>query len=83
MIYLNRSDIEYLLKIVIFIALAVVAIKFFIYIFPLIIIALILTLLYDSYKKKKKNNNTTTSEKKKINKNKIIDAEIIKERKNS
>ncbi len=72
---LNREDIKYLLKVVIFIALFVVAIRFFIYLLPFIIIALLVMLAYDSYKR----NNGFPWKKKD---NGIKEAEIIKEKKN-
>lgn len=72
---MKREDIIYLLKIAVFIALFIVAIRFFIYLLPLIILALIGMLIYDSYKKnggfKKKNDKG------------IVEAEIIKEKKNN
>ena len=72
----TRDDIVTLLAIVIGIALIVMAIKFFIALLPLIIVVLILFLVYDSLKKNgffKKN---------KKNKNDVVEAEIIKEKKN-
>ena len=48
---LTREDVKNLLVLVIAVALIVVAIKFFIYILPVIIIALVAWLIYDSYKK--------------------------------
>lgn len=73
---MNRDDIKFLLKVVISIALIVVAIRFFIYLLPFIIIGLLIMLVYDSYKRnngfpwKKKNSNFD-----------IEEAEIIEERK--
>ncbi len=75
---LNREDIKYLLKVVIFIALFVLTIRFFIYMLPVIIIALVIMLIYDSYKK---NHSSSNKDGKKKN-NKIEEATIIKERKN-
>ena len=49
--YMKREDIEYLLKVVIFIALFVVAIRFVIYLLPFVIIAWLVMLAYDSYKR--------------------------------
>ena len=75
MIKLNREDIKYLLKVAIFIALFVVAIRFFIYLLPFIFIALVVMLIYDSYKRNQGN-------KKENSDKKIPDAEVISERKN-
>lgn len=74
---MNREDIKYLLKVVIFIALFVVALRFFIYLLPFIILALIGMLLYDSYKR----NNGFSWNKNRKDKS-IKEAEIIKEKKN-
>ena len=74
---LTRDDIIMLLKIVIGIALIVVAIKFFIKLLPLIIIVLIALLVYDYIKK---NKGDLVLKKKKDDG--IVDAEIIKEKKN-
>ena len=73
----TRDDIVTLLTLVIGIALIVVAIKFFVKLLPLIIIALILLLVYDSLKK----NGFFT--KKTKDQNEIVEAEIIKEKKNN
>ena len=72
---MKREDIIYLLKVAIFIALFVVAIRFFIYLLPVIILALIGMLIYDSYKK--------SGGFKKEKKNNIVEAEIIREKKNN
>ena len=72
---MKREDITYLLKVAIFIALFVVAIRFFIYLLPVIILALIGMLIYDSYKK--------SGGFKKEKKNNIVEAEIIREKKNN
>lgn len=72
MIYLIKEDIKYLLRVAIVIALFIVAVRFFIYLLPFIIVGLVIMLIYDNYKKKKK------SDKKQ---EKIQDAEIISERK--
>ena len=66
----NREDIKNLLVIVIFIALIVIAVRFIIELLPLIIVALIGLLVYDSVKKRGKNS-----------KNDIKDAEVIEEKK--
>ncbi len=73
---LNREDIKSLLILCIGIALIIIAIRFFIYLLPFIIIALIALYIYDSYKK---NNNFPG--KKKDNKNTVKEAQIIKEKK--
>ena len=80
MIKLSREDIKYLLKVVIFVALIVLAIRFFIYILPLIILALVIMLLYDFYERKKKESNIKKADEK-DRKNKVMDAEIINEKK--
>ena len=72
MIYLIKEDIKYLLRVAIVIALCIVAVRFFIYLLPFIIVGLVIMLIYDNYNKKKK------SDKKQ---EKIQDAEIISERK--
>jgi uncharacterized membrane protein YdbT with pleckstrin-like domain len=74
---LKREDIKYLLKVAIFVALFVIAIRFVIYLLPVIIIALLVMLVYDSYKR----NNGFLWKKKKNNG--IKEAEIIKEKKNN
>ena len=65
-----------LLKLAIGIALIIISIKFFIKLLPLIIVGLILILVYDSLKK------NGFFEKKKKEKNEVVEAEIIKEKKN-
>ena len=72
----TREDIMTLLKLAIGIALIIIAIKFFIKLLPLIIVGLILILVYDSLKK------NGFFEKKKKEKNEVVEAEIIKEKKN-
>lgn len=72
---LNRDDIKYLLKVAIFIALFVVAIKFVFYLLPVIIIAFLVMLIYDTYKR-----NNGFQRKKKDND--IKEAEIIEEKRN-
>lgn len=74
---MTRDDINYLFKVIIFIALVIVAIRFFIYLLPFIIVALLIMLVYNSYKRhgytwRRKQNNTEE----------ITEAEIIEERKN-
>ena len=66
----NREDIKNLLVIVIFIALIVIAVRSIIELLPLIIVALIWLLVYDSIKKRGKNP-----------KSDIKDAEVIEEKK--
>ncbi len=75
---LNREDIVTLLKITIAIALLIIAIKFFLNYLPIIIIVLLLMLVYDSLKK-----NDNLPWKKKNNKDNVVEAEIIKEKKNN
>ena len=71
---MKREDIKFYLVLAILIMLAIVAIKFFIKLLPLIILVLIGLLVYDSYKKQKGNPVV-----KKKNKD-IKEAEIIKEK---
>ena len=71
---MKREDIKFYLVLAILIMLAIVAIKFFIKLLPLIILVLIGLLVYDSYKKQKGNPIV-----KKKNKD-IKEAEIIKEK---
>ena len=75
---MKREDIKNILVLVIFIALCIVAIRLFIYLLPVIIIALVGLLLYDSYKNKK----FIWKEDKEKDNNKVKDAQIIKEKKN-
>ncbi len=79
MIILKIEDVKYLLKVIIFIALFVIAIRFFIYMLPFIIIALIGVLIYDSYKKNKVNKENDSETKKS---NKVIDATVLDEKEN-
>ena len=74
----TREDIINLLKLVIAIALIIVAIRFFINILPFIIVILVIMLVYDSLKK-----NDNLPWKKKKEKDGIVEAEIIKEKKNN
>ena len=74
----TREDIVNLLKLAIAIALIIIAIRFFINMLPLIIIILIIMLVYDSLKKK---GNLPWQKKKE--KDGIVEAEIIKEKKNN
>ena len=67
---MKREDIKLFLALAIGILLIIIAIKFFIAILPVIIVALICLLVYDSYKKSK---NTKKKD------NKVREAEIIKE----
>ena len=74
---MNKDDIKLCLYLAIGILLIIVAVKFFIKILPLIIIALIGLLIYDSYQRRKSN---LPSTKKKDKKDKIKEAEIIREK---
>lgn len=74
----TRDDVITILKMVIFLALIIVAIRFFINLLPFIIVALIIMLIYDSLKK----NGFFTKNKKNIEE-KIVEAEIISEKKNN
>lgn len=67
---MKREDIKLLLELMIGIALIIVAVRFFIAILPIIIIALIGLLIYDSYKKNYKTKK----------KNDVVEADIIKEK---
>ena len=69
---MKREDIKLYLVIAIGILLIIVAIKFFIALLPVIIVALICLLIYDSYKKQKGNSVTKKKE--------VKEAEIIKEK---
>lgn len=71
---LTREDVKNLLVLVIGIALIVIAIRFFIYILPFIIVALVIWLIYDSYKKNKDKPNKGDK--------KIKEAQVIKEKNN-
>ena len=73
----SREDIKSLLIIAIGIALVVIAIRFFIYLLPVIIVALIIMLLYDSYKK----NDNFPWKKKNKDKANVQDATVISEKK--
>lgn len=76
---LNRDDIKALLVLVISIALIVVAVRFFIYLLPFIIVGLLILLAYDSYKSKKFFWQRNGSEKKENN---IKEAQVLKEKNN-
>ena len=71
---MKREDIKLCLELAIGVLLIIVAVKFFIKILPVIIVALIVLLIYDSYKRSKSNIPTV---KKKDN---IKEAEIIEEK---
>ena len=73
---MKREDIKLYLELAIGVFLIIIAIKFFIKLLPVIIVALIGLLIYDSYKRQKGNPVTKKKEKK------IKEAEIIKERNN-
>lgn len=71
---MKREDIKLCLELAIGILLIILAVKFFIKILPVIIVALVVLLIYDSYKRSKSNMPTV---KKKDN---IKEAEIIEEK---
>ena len=73
---MKREDIKLFLGLAICIALIILAVKFFIKMLPLIIIALIGLLIYDSFKRKNNNGNQVAKRKEKD----IKEAEIIKEK---
>ena len=78
---MTRDDIKTLLTIVLSIALIVVAVRFFFYMLPVIVLLLVGLLLYDSYKNKTfiwKDKGTD----KKSKKDNIKEAEVISEKKN-
>ena len=72
---MKREDIKLLLEVAIGILLIILAIRFFIKILPLVIIALIGLLIYDSYKRRKSNLPSTKKKEKNIK-----EAEIIREK---
>ncbi len=74
----TREDIVNLLALVIIIALIILAIKFFIAILPLLIVILVCMLVYDSLRRK-----GILPWQKKKNKDGVVEAEIIKEKKNN
>ena len=71
---MNQDDIKFVLKVVVFFTLIVLAFKFFIYLLPFIIIALVIMFAYDVYKNKNVNKKTSVKKEKEIK-----EAEIIKE----
>ncbi len=71
---MKREDIKLFLIIAVGILLIIAAVKLFIYLLPVIIIALIALLVYDSYKRQKGN---AVAKKKD---NGVKEAEIIKEK---
>ena len=73
---MKREDIKLLLELAIGIALIFIAIKFFIALLPVIIVALLCLLIYDSYKKQKGSNIVKKKEKK------VREAEILEEKNN-
>lgn len=78
---MTRDDIKTLLTIVLSIALIVIAVRFFFYMLPVIVLLLVGLLLYDSYKNKTfiwKNKDAD----KKSKKDNIKEAEVISEKKN-
>ena len=72
--YMKREDIKSLLVCAIGIALIILAVKFFIALLPVIIVALLCLLIYDSYKKQKGSNSIQKKEKK------VREAEILEEK---
>lgn len=71
---MKREDIKLLLELAIGILLIILAVKFFIAVLPIIILALIGLLVYDSWKKKQGNSVVKKKD------NNIKEAEIIKEK---
>jgi len=71
---MKREDIKLFLTLAVGILLIIIAVKFFIAVLPVIIVALIALLIYDSYKRQK--GNTVTKKKS----NEVKEAEIIKEK---
>ena len=71
---MKREDIEFWLVVAVGILLIILAVKFFIKLLPIIIVALIGLLVYDSYKKSKGNPPAKKKDKK------VKEAEIIKEK---
>ena len=74
---MKREDIKTCLVLAIGILLIILAVKLFIKALPIIIIALIALLVYDSYKR---NNSNKLVVKKKDKKSDVKEAEIIKEK---
>lgn len=74
---LTREDIVLFLKIVVFIALIIISIKFFIKLLPLIILILIIILLVDSFLK---SDYLKQKRMERAEKNSVKEAEIIDER---
>ena len=74
---MKREDIKTCLVLAIGILLIILAVKLFIKALPVIIIALIALLVYDSYKR---NNSNKPVVKKKDKKSDVKEAEIIKEK---
>lgn len=74
---LTRDDIVLFLKIVVFIAIIIVAVKFFVKMLPLIILILIIVLLVDSFLKSEylKQKRVERAER-----NSVKEAEIIEEK---
>lgn len=77
-----NNNIKLALKYILMLVLIFVAIKFFIFIFPVLLLFMIGYLIYDSYKKKKGNNNNTSKKNKQVKDN-IQEAEVIRERKDN
>lgn len=78
---MTRDDIKTLLTIVLSIALIVIAVRFFFYMLPVIVLLLVGLLLYDSYKNKTFIWKNKEAEKK-SKKDNIKEAEVISEKKN-
>ena len=68
---MKREDIEFWLIVAVGILLIILAVKFFIAVLPIIIVALVGLLIYDSYKKR---NSNPKKDKK------VKEAEIVKEK---
>ena len=75
---MKREDIKLLLELAIGIALIIIAVKFFIKLLPLIIVALIVLLVYDSYQRRK----GEPLAKKDTKEKGVKEAEIVQEKNN-
>lgn len=82
---MNREDLKNLFKILIIVLLIIVGVKFFIALFPLILLGLLIYFIYDFYKKTKdkttekinvSRNNSSTNKKK----HHVQEAEIVREK---
>ena len=74
---MKREDIKLCLELAVGILLIILAVKFFIKVLPVVIVALILLLIYDSYKRSKSNLPAVNKKDKKKN---IKEAEILEEK---